>query len=192
MTRTGRRPGGPDTRADVLAAARTRFARVGYDNATIRAIAADADVDPALVHHYFGTKRDLFREAVAFPVDAEQLLAAIDDRPPHEGARILARVFFEVWEDPTTRPQMLSVLRSAMTYDDAAALLRAFVGRELLGPITAALGVQQPLRVTLAASQMIGIAVLRYVVRVEPLASADVEELVDRVAPVLEAHLFAP
>ncbi len=90
--RTGRRPGGPDTRADVLAAARTRFARVGYDNATIRAIATDADVDPALVHHYFGTKRDLFREAVAFPVDADRLLASIGDRPVDEGARQLARV----------------------------------------------------------------------------------------------------
>ncbi len=192
MTRTGRRPGGPDTRADVLAAARARFARAGYDNATIRAIAADAEVDPALVHHYFGTKRDLFREAVAFPVDADRLLDAVTDATPRDAAEALARVFFEVWEDPQTRPQMLSVLRSAMTHDDAAVLLRTFVGRELLGPLASALGVDDPLRITLAASQMIGIAVLRYVVRVEPLASSDIDTIVQRVAPVLEHHLVAP
>lgn len=192
MTRTGRRPGGQDTRADVLAAARARFAHVGYDNATIRAIAADADVDPALVHHYFGTKRDLFREAVAFPVDADRLLAAIDARPTHQGPQVVARFFFEIWEDPSTRPRIQSVLRSAMTHEDAAALLRSFVSRELLGPVAAALGVQDPLRVTLAASQMIGIAVLRYVVGVEPLASADIDDVVERVAPVLEMHLFDP
>ncbi len=192
MTRTGRRPGGPDTRADVLAAARARFANDGYDNATIRAIAADAGVDPALVHHYFGTKRDLFREAVAFPVDADRLLDAVTATSPRAAAEALARVFFEVWEDPETRPQMLSVLRSAMTHDDAAGLLRSFVGRELLGPLASALGVDDPLRITLAASQMIGIAVLRYVVRVEPLASTDIDTIVDRVAPVLEHHLVAP
>lgn len=191
MTRTGRRPGGPDTRADVLAAARARFAHVGYDNATIRAIAADAEVDPALVHHYFGTKRALFRAAVSFPVDADRLLAAVGDASPREGAEALARVFFEIWEDPETRPQMLSVLRSAMTYDDAAALLRTFVGRELLGPLVSALGIDDPLRVTLAASQMIGIAVLRYVVKVEPIASAAVDEVVDLAAPSIRATLRA-
>ncbi len=192
MTRTGRRPGGPDTRADVLAAARARFAHAGYDNATIRAIAADAGVDPALVHHYFGTKRDLFRAAVAFPVDADLVLEAVTGTEPREAAEALARVFFDVWENPQTRPQMLSVLRSAMTHDDAAGLLRSFVGRELLAPLADALGVDDPLRITLAASQMIGIAVLRYVVGVAPLASADVETIVERVAPVLEHHLLAP
>lgn len=191
MTRTGRRPGGPDTRTEVLEAARACFAREGYDKATIRAIAADADVDPALVHHYFGTKRELFREAVAFPVDADRVLAAIDASTPAEGARTLARVFFEVWEDPATRPRMLSLVRSAMTHDDAAALLRTFVGRELLGPVSAALGMHDPLRVTLAASQMVGIALLRYVVQVEPLASADVGTIIDRVTPALQQHLSA-
>ena len=188
--RGGRRPGSPDTRGEVLDAARRRFARDGYAGASVRAIAAEAGVDPALVHHYFGTKRDLFREAAAFPVDADTLVAAIRAQGSDGAAATLAGAFFEVWERPDTRPHLLSVLRSAMTHDDAAALLRAFVGQELLGPVAAELGVDDPLRVSLAASQMVGIAVLRYVVELEPLASADVATVVEHVTPALDHHLF--
>jgi AcrR family transcriptional regulator len=191
VSRTGRRPGDQDTRAEVLAAARHRFAADGFDNATIRAIAGDAGVDPALVHHYFGSKRDLFRTAVAFPVQAEEVIEAVGTGTPRQQATALARVFFSVWEDPATRPQMLSVLRSAMTHDDAARVLRQFVGTELLGPVARRTGTDpDDLAVSLAAAQMVGIAVMRYVVGVEPLASADTDEVVARVAPALEHHLF--
>lgn len=190
--RTGRRPGGADTRGEVLAAARRRFAHDGYEGSTVRGIAADAGVDPALVQHYFGSKRDLFKAAAAFPVDADALLpAVIAAETPTARAEALARMFFRVWEDETTRLQLLSVLRSAMTHEDAAALLRAFVATELLGPVAEALGVDQPaLRTSLAAAQMVGLAMLRYVVQLEPLASASTETLVAHVVPVLELHLF--
>lgn len=189
--RTGRRIGGPDTRSEVLAAARRRFARDGYDNTTIRAIATDAGVDPALVHHYFGTKQELFRTAAAFPVDLEGLVTDVADGTDTERAEVLARFFFDVWEDDASRLQLLSVLRSAMTHDDAAALLRAFVGREMLAPVAEALGIDDAgIRVPLAASQLVGIALMRYVVRIEPLASLSTVELIDRVVPVLEHHLF--
>lgn len=192
-SRSGRRPGSPDTRGQVLTAARRRFARDGYDGATIRAIATDAGVDPALVHHYFGTKRELFLAATAFPVDATGLVAAMDRATDERRARLLARFFFDVWEDEETRLQMLSVLRSAMTHEDAAALLRAFVGHELLGPLADRLGLDDAeVRVPLAAAQMVGVAMLRYVVRVEPLASMPPDELVERLTPVLEHHLFGP
>lgn len=190
--RTGRRPGGADTRAEVLAAARRRFAHDGYDGATVRGIAAEAGVDPALVHHYFGTKRELFVAAAAFPVDAARLRAAVmaEDTPTGR-AEALARLFFRVWEDEATQWQLRSVLRSAMTHEDAAALLRTFVETELLGPVADALGVDEPaLRVSLAAAQMVGLAMLRYVVQLEPLASAPTDDLVARVVPVLEHHLF--
>lgn len=191
MTARGRRPGSPDTRGQVLAAARRRFARDGYDGATIRAIATDAAVDPALVHHYFGTKQDLFRAAAAFPVDVDALVDTMAQVVRDERGAALARFFFRVWEDETTRPQLLSVLRSAMTHEDAAALLRAFVGREVLGPVARRLAVADAeVRVPLAAAQLIGVAMLRYVVRVEPLASLPTEDLVTRLAPVLDAHLF--
>lgn len=191
--RAGRRPGSPDTRGQVLAAARHRFARDGYDGATIRAIAAEAGVDPALVHHYFGTKPDLFREAAAFPLDTEALVTTLVRTADDQRAGALARLFFDVWEDEATRPQLLSILRSAMTHEDAAALLRAFVGRELLGPMVRRLGLEgADVRVPLAAAQMIGVAMLRYVLRVEPLASLPTEELVARLTPALEAHLFGP
>lgn len=190
--RTGRRPGGADTRGEVLAAARRCFARRGYEAASVRAIAAEAGVDPALVHHYFGTKRELFRVAAAFPVDPERLARSLGSGAPRDQAETLARFFFEVWEDESTRLQLLSVLRSAMTHDDAAGLLRDFVGRELLGPVADSLGVQDAgARVLLAAAQLVGIAMLRYVVRLEPLASAPTEEIIAKVVPVLEHHLFA-
>lgn len=188
--RGGRRPGSPDTRGEVLDAARHRFATEGYAGASVRAIAADAGVDPALVHHYFGTKRDLFREAAAFPVDADEVVARISARGREGAAEALAHAFFGVWEREDTRPRLLSVLRSAMTHDDAAALLRTFVGEELLGPVASALGVHDPLRVSLAASQMVGVAMLRYVVQVEPLANAEVDAIIDHVTPALHLHLF--
>ncbi len=189
--RTGRRPGNPDTRGAVLAAARSRFAQDGYEGATIRAIAAEAAVDPALVHHYFGTKPALFRAAAAFPADAGALREVLAEGTRTERVTALARFFFRVWEDEEDRAQLRSVLRSAMTHDDAAALLRTFVSRELLGPIAETLQVEDPgVRLPLAAAQMIGIAMLRYIVRIEPLASTPTEELVARLVPVLEFHLF--
>ncbi len=190
--RTGRRPGNPDTRGAVLAAARRRFAQDGYENATIRAIAAEAAVDPALIHHYFGTKPALFRAAAAFPADARALRELLAEGTTRtERVTALARFFFRVWEDEEDRAQLSSILRSAMTHEDAAALLRTFVSRELLGPIAETLQVEDPhVRLPLAAAQMVGIAMLRYIVRIEPLASTPTEELVARLVPVLEFHLF--
>lgn len=189
--RTGRRPGGEDTRSQVLAAARHRFAQDGYEGATIRGIAAIAGVDPALVHHYFGTKEDLFRAAADFPVDADALVEAVTRGDDDLQADRLARFFFGIWEDDDTRLQLLAMLRSAMTHEDAAALLRTFVGRELLGPVATALRVTDAdVRVPLAAAQMVGIAMLRYVVRVEPLASMPTSKLIEQLVPVLEHTLF--
>lgn len=191
MSPVGRRPGSPDTRGQVLEAARRRFARDGYSGATIRAIATDAGVDPALVHHYFGTKAALFREAAAFPVDVDALVATMARTPADERARTLAQLFLEVWEDERTRPQLLSIVRSAMTHEDAAALLRTFVGHELLEPLARHLALEDAhVRVPLAAAQLIGVAMLRHVVQLEPVASMPTDELVDRLAPALDVHLF--
>lgn len=189
--RSGRRPGEPDTRGEVLAAARRVFATHGYEGASIRTIAAEAGVDPALIHHYFGTKRGLFREAATFPLDVDQLLAAAHGDQPADRAAALARFFFTMWENEPTRLPLLSVLRSAMTDNEAAALLRSSIVAGLLGPIARTLDLDQPqLRLELCAAQLVGIAMLRYVIQIEPLATMPVEQLLDRVTPVLEHHLF--
>src|SRR3954469_11292384 len=96
----GRRPGAPDTRADILAAARALFADRGFGRTTIRAVASDAGVDPALVHHYFGTKDDLFVASLQLPVDPRERLAPALAGGPDGAAERILRVFLEVWDEP--------------------------------------------------------------------------------------------
>jgi AcrR family transcriptional regulator len=190
MGRTGRRPGPSTTRGAILEAARRRFAEAGYDGASIRAIAADAGVDPAVVLHFFGSKDGLFRAAVGWPFDPAAVAAQITAPGPDGiGARV-ARVFLGFWEDPTTRASLLALLRSAMTHEASAALLREFAVRHLFVQLTGLVGGPQgELRVNLAAAHLIGVAVLRYALRVEPIASASVDELVAWLTPPLTHYL---
>ncbi|MEC4016852.1 TetR/AcrR family transcriptional regulator [Streptomyces sp. H27-D2] len=181
---------GPGARERILLAARAEFAARGYDKTSIRGIAKSADVDPALVHHYFGTKEQIF--AAAIEVSFEPALKAADVMaagPDGAGER-LARYFFGIWENPVTRAPLLAVIRSALTHETAAAVLRGFVLRRMLSQVAADLEVPNPkFRAELAASQMIGVAILRYVLRVEPLASVDIEEIIEMVAPTLQRYL---
>lgn len=187
----GRPTGGGDLRADILAAARTEFAANGFDRVTIRGIARSAGVDAALVHHYFGSKQEVFAAAVEFPFDIATGLQAVFGGAPDGIGERLVRFFLGVWENPDGRGPVLAVLRSAMSQEQAATMLREFVTAALLTPGAASLGVppeEGRLRMELAVSQLMGVAVLRYVIGVQPLASASVEELVARLAPVVQAH----
>jgi AcrR family transcriptional regulator len=169
-------------------AARRRFSEVGFDRASIRSIAGEAGVDPALAVHFFGSKEELFREALAWPFDP----ADVARRVAGGGGRgeRLARVFLELWEDAETRRPLLALLRSAMTHDGSAALLQQFVEGQLFRRLADQLeGEDQDLRIDLAASQLIGLALLRHVLRVEPLASASPDTLVAWLAPTLERYL---
>jgi AcrR family transcriptional regulator len=193
--RTARRgPGRPadetDRRGAILAAARTEFAAKGYDGASIRAIAARADVDPALVHHYFGTKERVFVAAMALPFDpASELPAALSGDLEGLPER-LVRLFFSVWDDPETREPLLALLRSAVTNEAAAGMMRQFVGTALLGRVAEQLpGPDARLRTEAAVSQLVGAALLRYVLEVEPLASLPLEGLVRLLVPGVRAHL---
>ena len=186
----GRRPGGADTRAQVLAAARTEFATRGYDGASVRGIARAADVDPALVHHYFGSKEQVFVAAMALPFDPSAVLPGVLAGDPDGLAERVLRLFLSVYEDPASREPFLALLRSAMSSEQAAAMLRGFVSSALLGRMAAAVELpDRELRVSLAAAQMVGVAMLRYVVGVEPLASATHEELVELLTPTLQRYL---
>jgi AcrR family transcriptional regulator len=192
MPRTGRRPGAGGTEAKILAAARANFARVGFDAGTIRAIAAEAGVDPSLVLHYFGSKEGVFRAAVAFPVDPAQFVPQLL-APGLDGlGERLVRFFLETWDSPAGRP-LLALIRSVVASEDAAALLREFITREVLGRLATALRADQPrLRASLAASTLIGMAMLRYIVKLEPLASAKPEVIAGWLGPTVQRYLTDP
>ncbi len=191
MTRTGRRPGGTDTREAILSAARKAFARGGFDGATVRGIAGDAGVDPALVHHFFGTKQALFVAAMEFPVDVGAILPALLARGVDGLGERLVRLLLSVWE--SERSPFIALIRGAVSHEESAALLREFISRELLGRVAAAAEADRPeLRATLIGSQLIGLAMARYIIRIEPLASADAATVVAAVAPTVQRYLTGP
>jgi AcrR family transcriptional regulator len=192
LPRTGRRPGAGGTRDKILGAARKHFATTGFEGGTVRGIATDAGVDPALVLHYFGSKDALFRAAVDFPVDPAEFIPKLL-APGLEGlGERLARFFLDTWDSPAGRP-LLGLIRSVVASEPAAAMLREFVSREVLARIAVALKVDQPqLRASLAASQLIGVAMLRYVVKLEPLASAPSATVAAWVAPSIQRYLTDP
>jgi len=192
VPRTGRRPGPSRSREQILAAARKHFASAGYDGATVRGIAATAKVDPALVLHYFGSKEGVFRAAIEFPLDPAEVVARLLE-PGLEGlGERMVRFFLETWESPRGRP-LLAILRSVVNHEDAAGLMRGFLSRELLGRLAAALRTDRPdLRASLAFSHLIGLALARYIVKVEPLASADADTLAAWAGPVIQKYLTGP
>ncbi len=188
--RTGRRPGRSDTRSRVLGAARTSFGERGFEGATIRDIALRAGVDPALVRHYFGTKQQLFVAAMELPFDLDLMVTRLLDGPREELGERFVRFILALWEAPANRSLLLGVVRSASTDPIAAAMLRRLLAE---GPFLAlARAIDQPdaaLRATLAGSQLIGLAIARYVVAVEPLASASTEVLVRALGPTVQRYL---
>ena len=185
----GRRPGAPDTRAEVLAAARTSFAEKGFRGTTIRAVAAAAGVDPALVHHYFGTKDDLFVAALQIPVDPREVLAPVVAAGPDGAGERLLRAFLSVWDDPEIQPGLVALVRSLMS-DDGAGLVRDGFIPVVVGPVLASLVPDRPeVRIPLVASQVIGLILARYVVALPPLAEMPAEDLVARMGPTLQRYL---
>ncbi|MET8632966.1 TetR/AcrR family transcriptional regulator [Streptomyces sp. NPDC004096] len=184
----------PATRDRILESAREEFSERGYEKTSVRGIAKAAGVDSALVHHYFGTKEQVFEAAieVAF-APALEAPEAFADGPPEGVGERLTRFILGIWENPTTRTPLLAIVRSAVNNDTAAAVFRRLVAAQLLRRIAGRLDVPDPeLRAELAAAQLVGLAMLRYVIKVEPLASADLEQLVARVAPVVQGHLTNP
>ncbi|ALE84366.1 TetR family transcriptional regulator [Pseudonocardia sp. HH130629-09] len=187
--RRGRRSGGADTRAGLLAAARVEFADRGFDGATVRRIADRAGVDPAMVNHWFGGKEKLFLAALDLPIEPEQVRERVLRGPDDAVGERIVRTFLTVWDTGGGAP-MAAMLRSVAGHDAAARMLREFVGRAILVPVTRVHSPDRPdERGALVAAQLIGIGMIRYVVRLEPLASAPREDVVAAVGPTVQRYL---
>jgi AcrR family transcriptional regulator len=190
MTRTGRRPGTSDTRDQILAVARRRFATRGYDATSLRGIATDAKVDPALLIHYFGTKEGLFTAATGLPTGLSELFAGQQGQTLRDFAESLVRSYLGFVDSDESRNAILALVRSAVSNENAAAMLREFLAAELLPVIASRTGHENaPLRAGLVAAQLMGVAMLRHVVRLDPVAGATPDEIVALVAPVIEHYL---
>ncbi len=190
-SRTGRRPGNPDTREAIVAAARRLFVEKGFDAATMRAIAAEAQVDPALVHHYFGTKEQLFVSVMQFPMAPSEMIGEVTAGGAEQAGMRLVRLFVTIWDSPVGAIGA-SVIRTAMSNDLSMKLLREFLNTQILRRVVADLGLdpaQAPLRASLVASQIAGLAMMRYIMKLEPLASLPPEQVVAAVGPTLQRYL---
>ncbi|GGM43456.1 TetR family transcriptional regulator [Dactylosporangium sucinum] len=194
MARTGRRPGNQDTRMAILAAARAAFAERGYDGASIRQIATSAGVDPALVHHYFGAKDKLFLAAMEAPIDPGELLPKIFEPGLDGVGERLVRGFVGVWDSPAGSAAA-ALVRSALQHDWSARMLRELLVTQILRRATTQLRLdpaEAPIRAGLVASQMVGLAMTRYLLKLEPIATMPADELVLNVGPTIQRYLEGP
>ncbi|HEY7717565.1 MAG TPA: TetR family transcriptional regulator [Pedococcus sp.] len=231
MSPRGRRPGGEDTRGAIVEAARAEFAEQGYEATSLRGIARRASVDPALVHHYFEGKPGLFAEVMSLPVDPTALVDRILAAPRDQVGEALVRAFLTIWDSPEGRPRFQALMRSALSHEEAARMLREFLVREVFGRVGEAFAAPGPdgattptastrtaitatgaaaataadtataaatatgtvadveLRASLAAAQMVGVGMMRYVLELPAAVQASQDDLVALLAPVLQRHL---
>jgi AcrR family transcriptional regulator len=190
MARTGRRPGRSGTRDAILTAARESFTASGYDQASIRDIARRAGVDPALVHHYFGTKQELFAEAIDLPMDLVAVVEAFVGGDRDQIGERVVGLMLSVWDSRTDRSPLVALVRSAVTSEHAARMLREFLVSVLFERLAQALrSPDAKVRASLAASQMIGLLIARYIVRIEPLASLPAAQVVATIGPNVQRYL---
>jgi AcrR family transcriptional regulator len=206
-SRAGRRSGDSGTREAILEAARGRFASLGYHRATIRAIAAEAAVDPALVHHYFGTKEALFAAAMRLPVVPSEVLTAALAPVTTSGPRdapgglgeLMVRTALTLWESPGVRETFLGLIRSAVASEQVAVMLREFVAESILGTVARVAGLGAPgsdmspaeveYRIGMVATQMVGLMMTRLVLGFPAVATASVDDLAATIGPTVERYL---
>ncbi|HKU35720.1 MAG TPA: TetR family transcriptional regulator [Paenarthrobacter sp.] len=189
--RRGRRGAGDHSRETILTAARKLFAEQGFDGTSLRQVAREASVDPAMVHHYFKGKDELFAASVELPADPAAVLAGVDALDPSARAEAIVKNVVRLWEGPAQHA-LVAFVRGTIGSKAKTALLREMVSRTVLSRIATGLpGDEQEarLRGNLVASQLIGLMVARYVVRLEPLASAAEEDVVRMVTPTVQRYL---
>src|SRR3954452_6241105 len=193
MTKTGRRAGDSGTRHAIATAAQRQFGERGFAKTTIRSIAEEAGVDPALIMQFFGSKDQLFAQSIRWPFDpVEEIGAVIGGDRTTAGARLVA-LFLRTWDAERGRNPMVALLRAATTQDAAAGQLRDFLEHELLMPLVEGLHCDSPaVRANLVATHLLGLGVARYALRFQPLAAMHPEEVVALLAPLVQSALTAP
>jgi AcrR family transcriptional regulator len=178
-------------RAQIVAAAGAEFAANGYDATSLRAVARRAGVDAALVHHYFADKADLFAATVDVPIRPDRLVAEILRGPRDAIGATIVRSLVTQLDNAPARDAFLALLRTALGHEFAARMLRQFMMREVLGRIASQLDApDSELRASLAASQIVGLIIARYALKLGALADATPDEVVARVGPVVQWHLL--
>jgi AcrR family transcriptional regulator len=188
--RPGRRPGRSGTRDAILAAARERFAKSGFDKTSIRAVAADAEVDPALVHHYFGTKQQLFAAVVELPVDPEIVLRQVDAVPLDRLGETIVAAVVGLWDSPAGTGAV-ALVRSLVASGDTS-LARDFLLSVVLERVRQRIATDTDdgrLRVALAASQMAGLVISRKILALQPVSGLPLPQIVAAVGPTVQRYL---
>jgi AcrR family transcriptional regulator len=195
MPRRAPSPPGPREDRGVLAArildaARASFAARGPAGTTIRAVARDADVDPALVYHYFKSKSQLLEKATEPPLELVTSAMQVWQSPLEELGRALVANLLRIWSDRASRPTMEAILLTAAHEETTRERLKVIVETSLMGPATAAFPeAERATKASLIASQMLGLAMSRYVWRIEPLASMTDDEIIDHVGPSIQRYV---
>jgi AcrR family transcriptional regulator len=188
--RSGRRPGRSTTREEILAAARECFAKRGYDGTSLRAVSAKAGVDPALVRRFYGSKEGLLVAALTATFRPDEDVAGLLSGDLDTLGDQMIGYTLGVWEQPPRRDMLVGMIRSACTNERAARLLRDFFAGQILARIAGALGDKEAeLRASAIGSQIVGLAFYRYVLKVEPIASASPETLRAAFGPTLQRYL---
>ena len=188
MATTGRRPGPTRTKDAILAAARAQFADRGYTATTLRSVAQAAGVHPALIHHHFGSKEQLYNVALNLPVDPIETLTRLTQVPRDQFPEALVRHFIATWRDPQAGPILHVLLRRAISDPGQTALLRSHAETVLVPRIAAALSVPQ-INVAAAFAQLIGLTIADTFIRIGPLTHATEDEIVALVTPVISRCL---
>ncbi|GED96505.1 TetR/AcrR family transcriptional regulator [Gordonia crocea] len=189
--KTGRRPAQESTaREDILRAAREMFGQAGFNATTLRAIAAKADVDVALIPYYFTNKRGLFVAALALPIDPVDRIRLVADGPRGELGRRIMQTFVGAWEDEATGPPLQGFFRSAATDRDVGQAFGGFITDEILPLVTAETGLSHD-TAQVVISLLFGMVTMRYLVEIPAFAALSTDEVIERYAPRMQALIDA-
>lgn len=186
----GRRAGAPDTKTEIIAAARAEFAAKGYDGTSMRAVARAAGVDPAMIHHYFDGKHGLFLAALEVPFDPRPELERVMEGPrPQLGYRLVGLVL-RLWDDPERQELFLAMMRSGITTAEGTQLIKDGLLRTIMTEVARQAQIEDAaVRMPLVLTQTGGLILTRYILRIEPIASMRAEDLVAIYGPIVQHFL---
>jgi AcrR family transcriptional regulator len=189
MTPRGRRPGDEDTRERILTSARRLFAQQGYERASMRVIARAAGVDPSLIVHYFGSKQGLLEECLQLPLDPRVVLSEVSKAPPEQRGDLLVRALVAAWERPEVQQHLLGMLRTGTSHDTARQALQRTL-HDAVQPVVAGLAIDDPARRSaLVMSQLAGLAITRYFLRIPEVVALTPDEIIAAVGPTVQRYL---